>query len=86
MNGNVEWLVSVISSADQTLYYIYIYIGLGGYVFASQEYKNLYTRATDEMHLITTLSLEDIGKNIKEGKNFKLDVCENISPLVAHEL
>ena len=79
------WLVWLVQQTMQTLYYIYIYIGLGGYVFASQEYKNLYTRATDEMHLITTLSLEDIGKNIKKGKNFKLDVCENISPLVAHE-
>ena len=80
-NGWLVWLVQ----QTRPYYYIYIYIGLGGYVFASQEYKNLYTRATDEMHLITTLSLEDIGKNIKEGKNFKLDVCENISPLVAHE-
>ena len=52
-------------------------------MFALREYQNLYKIPVDEIHLMSSISLEDIGKKCKDGENFKQD--ENMQLLLDEE-
>ena len=58
---------------------------MGGYVFALREYQNLYHIAVDEMHLLSTISFEDIGRKCTEENNPQLPVDESTSLLPKEE-
>ena len=60
----MDWLVSLNNSA----YHINVIAGTGGYVFASEEYKNSNSIPMDELNFISTPSLASIGRKLEEGK------------------
>lgn len=69
-----EWKEMPIDNAVLSLYHLQAFYwnewqcglaGTGGYVFASKEFKTSYSLPMDELNLISTLSLADMGKNLE---------------------